>query len=106
MQITVTRSGGFAGLTETLFSLSTDELSSSARERIVALLQDAGFFALPEVLPRKAVGADRFRYQISVVDGPSRHSVTFVADDSASGTALEALIAELEALGNTPSTSS
>jgi len=48
MKITVTRSGGFAGIVEDLLEVDTDELDESVAEEVQQLVSKAGLFSLPD----------------------------------------------------------
>ena len=74
MRISVKRSGGFAGLDE---RATVDTTNNRALEPLV---RDARFFALPARLG--AEGLDFVLYEVEVVDGERRHTVTFPDDGS------------------------
>ena len=96
MRISVTRTGGYAGLSTPVADLDTARVSDSARARITALVDACGFFALPDTVQGTGVGADMFRYEITVEDGPRRHTVAFVDDDSPSTAGLKRLIGSIQ----------
>lgn len=73
------RSGGFAGIEEELGSVDTAALEAGTRERLEGLAREADFFALPAAVEGD-VGADQFRYEVTVEDGGRRHTVTFVGE--------------------------
>jgi Emfourin len=77
MRITVQRSGGFAGLTENIADLETSHLDPETEKKISAKIAGVGFFNYPSVVTGD-VGADMYRYEITVTDGAKRHSVAFV----------------------------
>ena len=77
MRITAKRTGGFAGLTENITDLDTSQLDSGTAEKVAAKVQKIGFFDYPSVVAAGAVGADMYQYEITLTDGPRRHSVTF-----------------------------
>jgi hypothetical protein len=79
LRISVRRSGGFAGIEEGLGAVDTEALEPAARERVEALVREADFFALPATVEEE-LGADQFRYEITVEDGGRRHTVTFVGE--------------------------
>jgi hypothetical protein len=76
MEVTVRRSGGFAGIDEELGSVDTASLDSGTREQLEQLVAEADFFALPAAVEDE-VGADQFRYDITVSEGGRSHSVAF-----------------------------
>jgi hypothetical protein len=74
MKITAKGSGGFAGRTECY------ELDTSCRsdgQSVEELLQRLDFFG---AAPPCGVGADIPRWEITVDDGPRRHTVTLTED--------------------------
>jgi hypothetical protein len=68
MEITVRRTGGFAGLTRTA-RVQTNALDPSDADQLHALVREAD---LPKVASEKPSGADRFQYEIHVDDGGSK----------------------------------
>ena len=81
MRLAVTRSGGFAGLTEQVAAVDTATLGPAAAQSIEQLVREIGFFDLPPSLPSEPA-ADLFCYQISVTDGPRLHAVRFFDTDA------------------------
>jgi hypothetical protein len=79
MKITAKGSGGFAGRTE-CYELDTNCRSDGAS--VEALLQRLDFFG---AAPACAVGADIPRWEITVDDGPRRHTVTVTEDGTGGG---------------------
>ncbi len=92
MLISVKRTGGFAGLTEALGSVDTAQLDEATGRQVEQLVRSVGFFSLPTSVAG-AVGADLYRYEISVTDGERRHSVVFEDDGSAATAPLRELVA-------------
>jgi uncharacterized lipoprotein len=79
MRISVRRSGGFAGIDEEVGSVDTAALDAGAREPIESLVREAGFFELPAAVEGD-LGADQFRYEVSVEDGGRSHTVVFTGE--------------------------
>jgi Emfourin len=81
MQISVQRSGGYAGIEETVGAVDTAVLDPDARAGLESLVGEADFFALPDTVEGE-VGADQFRYEIAIDDPDTgrRHAVTFVGE--------------------------
>lgn len=77
MKITVKRTGGFAGLTETLGMVDTTILDSGRARNIELKVSDLGFFSLPQNIPGSEIGADLFQYEITVLDRGRSHTVRF-----------------------------
>ncbi len=77
MTVSVKRSGGFAGLTETLAVVNTADCDAARRRQIEQLVERIGFFQLPAHVSSEAIGADLFRYEIEVNDEDRRHTVAF-----------------------------
>ena len=97
MKITVKRSGGFAGLTENVADLDTSQLARETAEKISAKVASVGFFDYPAEVAGGAVGADMYRYEITVTDGTRHHSVSF-AESVAAAAALLDLVHTLQAI--------
>jgi len=91
VRVTVRRSGGFAGIDEEVGSLDTATLVAESRERVASLVQDANFFALPETIEGD-VGADQFRYHVTVEDGGRSHTVVFVGEQGPQVEALRRIV--------------
>lgn len=76
MQISVRRSGGFAGITEAK-TIDTARLDASAARQVEQLVRDVDFFALPVDASQNGVGADLFQNEITVHDGSRQHTIRF-----------------------------
>jgi hypothetical protein len=89
MKITASSSGGFAGRTERY------ELDTSCRadgKSVEALLHQLDFFG---AAPPCSIGADIGRWEITVDDGPRRHTVTLSEDKLGAATEWQALLEHL-----------
>ena len=82
MQVSVKRSGGFAGLTEEVAAVETAQLDAAAAQQVEQLIQSVGFFDLPATISGGTIGADLFHYEITVSEGDRQHTVTFTDDES------------------------
>ena len=76
MQVTVRRTGGFAGVNEQLGPVEADEATR-------ALVEEIGFFHFGEHLPGGEGASDAFEYSITAEEGGNPHTVSFtdVGDD-------------------------
>ena len=74
MRVSLERSGGFAGISQT-YSISSDELPPEEAQKVANLVEQAGFFELPPVVRSAEPGADRFQYKITVESGHGSHTV-------------------------------
>jgi len=94
MRLTLTRSGGFAGLIRPPVTLDTTKLPAADARKVEALLESARFFQLPSVLPA-AAQPDRFQFTLEVErsDGV-KHSVTF--SEQAAGDELQEIIRRIQ----------
>jgi hypothetical protein len=99
MDISVQRTGGFAGLTEEVATVNTTQLNPATQQQVEHLVQNMSFFALPATVSSSKIGADLFRYTITVQEGAQHHTVTFVDDDSGEGAPLRQLVETLRQLG-------
>jgi len=75
MHIDFTRSGGFAGMRLSC-SVDTDHLSPEQATEVEKLIDNAGFFELPEKLVPEQPRPDRFEYRVNVDAGEKQHSIT------------------------------
>ena len=77
MRLTLTRSGGFAGLLPPPVTLDTAALSGNVAKRIEGLVASAGFFNLPHTLAAPIRQPDRLQFTVRVVTDDGReHAVT------------------------------
>jgi hypothetical protein len=67
-------------------TIDTARLDPKVKADVEAAVANAKFFALPERIQGKEIGADLQAYEVTVVDGPRHHTVTF-PDESSSVTA-------------------
>jgi hypothetical protein len=93
MQITVMRSGGFAGITEELGAVATETLGEDGLE-LERLVSEARFFELPSELPGDA-GADMFRYEVTVVEEGRSHTVAYSGEGDDAPEPLRQLVAKV-----------
>ncbi|MEO8428756.1 MAG: protealysin inhibitor emfourin [Verrucomicrobiota bacterium] len=94
MRLTLTRSGGFAGLIRPPMTLDTSTLSAADARKIESLLESGRFFQLPSVLAAPAQ-PDRFQFTLTAEqpDG-TKHSVTF--GEQAAGKELQEVIRRIQ----------
>lgn len=76
MEITIKRSGGYAGLEEEPARLDTDRLDETERAELERLVSEAGFFDLPADVSG-GVGADLMRYELTVREDGREHTVAW-----------------------------
>jgi len=93
MKISVTRTGGFAGLTDEVSAVDTAQLDTAARQKLEQAVRRVNFFELPARLPGEPIGADLFAYRVTVRDGAREHSVTFTGEEGAAAALRELLAA-------------
>lgn len=65
MMFYLERTGGIAGLRMTV-TLNTESLTPEDAHNLHQMVEDAGFFSLPEKLPEPNTGADLFNYRLTV----------------------------------------
>ena len=77
MRITLTRSGGFAGILPPPVTLDTAALPRGVAKRIEELVASAGFFNLPQMLAAPTRQPDRMQFTVRIVNDDGReHTVT------------------------------
>ena len=86
MNISVKRSGGFAGLSQGIAAVDTTKLQPTKAGQIEQMVQNLGFFELPVRVAGETVGADFFQYDVTVTSAGQQHTVSFL-DDGSAGTA-------------------
>jgi hypothetical protein len=89
MQITVTKTGGFAGVNQQLGPVDTSSLDSRVADDVSRIIREVDFFNLPRSLPKSGQMSDAFYYAVSATDGSRNHTVQ-MGDDS-SGSAADKL---------------
>jgi hypothetical protein len=87
--------GAFPGLAVPR-TIDIDTLPPEDRATVERLVEEAGFFHLPRQLPPPPGSADYESCEITVDDGPRRHTVT--VSDPIAHPALQALVARLRQL--------
>jgi len=73
MQISVVRSGGFAGLRR----VTTKQVDRTQAEQVNLWLEQASFWQLPQQVLSAATQPDRFQYQLTVDTQQQHHTVLF-----------------------------
>jgi hypothetical protein len=91
MQITVRRSGGFAGITETK-TVDTAQLQSSIAQQVEQRVRDLDFFALRVDASADAVGADMFQNEVTGHDAGQQRTIWFNDDGQQQTAALRELV--------------
>jgi hypothetical protein len=91
MQITVRRSGGFAGITETK-TVDTAHLHPSTAQQVEQRVRDLDFFALRADASGDAVGADMFQNEVTVHDAGQQRTISFNDDGQQQTAALRELV--------------
>jgi hypothetical protein len=65
MKISYRRTGGFAGMVMS-FDINTELLAPEEANELNELVDSAGFFELPPVIPSAGQGVDQFQYRLTV----------------------------------------
>ena len=92
MRIRLVREGGFAGISRAAV-VDTETLEPHRSKELHRLVEAADLASLPKALSGKSEGRDRFRYHLTVDDGPATREARFSEED-----APEPLRALLEAI--------
>lgn len=74
MQITVNKTGGFAGVNQRLGPVETSSLDPGVADQVRRIVTESDFFHLPEDLQGAPV-YDGFHYAVQVLDGTAEHTV-------------------------------
>jgi hypothetical protein len=91
MTISINQSGGFAGISQPVATIDTNQLDRTTARQLEQLIQETDFFRLPEKVTQQ-VGADMLVYEITVEDANRRHTVTFDDDGSPQTSQLRQLV--------------
>jgi len=82
MRVTLSRSGGFAGIVPPPVTLDTAALPTGIARQIAQLVASTGFFDLPNRLAAPARQPDRFQFTVRIVnDDDQEHTV--ICDEEA-----------------------
>ena len=76
MRVSVIRGGGFGGLVRTT-AADTERLSPGDRDKLTALVRQAGLLGAPAAPGSAEPEPDRFTYAVTVEDGGQRHEASF-----------------------------
>ena|SRR5215213_3980633 len=76
MKIEVERSGGFAGIKPTTYSIDEKSVTSVEAHQLEELLEKVRFFNMPSKFPSPKRGADYCTYRITVQKEGRQHTVT------------------------------
>ena len=89
MRLTLTRSGGFAGLLLPPVSLDTAALPPSEAQRLESLIIAANCFDCPQPRLPRAPQPDRFQFSLMIVQDDGREQTLTFAEEEVSGPAGE-----------------
>jgi len=74
VELSFTRSGGFAGMRLSTH-LDTRTLSPDEAKRVQRLIEDADLFNISSVSVARSTSADRFQYDLTVDDQHRQHTI-------------------------------
>ena len=80
MRIRLVREGGFAGISRAAV-VDTETLEPHRARELHRLVEAADLASLPKA-PGKSEGRDRFRYHLTVDDGPASREARFSEEDA------------------------
>jgi hypothetical protein len=99
MKILVRRTGGFAGLAETLYDVDTSTLAASAASELERKLSSLEAAVRSQDAAPPRAGADFFNYEISITDQQGERSVTVADDGGAASQLINEILNELSRIG-------
>jgi hypothetical protein len=99
MKILVRRTGGFAGVDETLYDVDTSTLATSAASELERKLSSLEAVVRSQGAATPPAGADLFKYDISVVDQHGQRSLVVTDDGSAASQVMREFLDELSRIG-------
>lgn len=91
MQLKLTRTGGFAGLTPPPIEVDTAALSEKDAQHVESLVAGAKFFDLPKTLQSTKPQPDRFQYSLKIAHEDGRHHA-ITCDEEAAAPELRELL--------------
>jgi len=98
MKILVRRTGGFAGLSETLYEVDTSSLASSAAAELERKVRGLESTARSQGVATPPAGADFFNYEISLTDQQGQRTFVVTDDGSAVAELTREILNELSAV--------
>jgi Emfourin len=100
MKILVRRTGGFAGLAETLYDVDTSTLAASAASELERKLSSLEAAVRSQGAAPPRAGADFFNYEISITDQQGERSLTVADDGAAASQMINEILNELSRIGH------
>src|SRR5262245_61172725 len=95
MKVSIKRTGGYAGIEESIAEIDTDELDHDSASRAKALLAEIEKLAATS---SPQIGADLMRYQVTVTEGGRQRKITFADVDSPAARQLQDSVHQISAL--------
>src|SRR5262245_8480328 len=95
MHISITRSGGYAGITEQVVDLDTSQLDPAAARKVEEAVKKSDIYSRSAQTGGGTVGADLLKYEITIADGGRRQQVTFAEDGKPATAPLTGLVNQL-----------
>ncbi len=89
MRLTLTRSGGFAGLLPPPVTLDTATLPRAVARRLERLIAAVDFFSLPPTLAARTRQPDRWQFTLSITSDEGREHTVTCDEEAASEPLLE-----------------
>ena len=89
MRLTLTRSGGFAGLQPPPVTIDTAALPRAVAKQIEDMVVSAGFFDLPRTRAAPTRQPDRFQFTVRIVHDDGREHTVTLDEEAAAEPVLE-----------------
>jgi len=89
MRLTLTRSGGFAGLQPPPVTIDTAVLPRAVAKQIEDLVASAGFFDLPHTMAAPTRQPDRLQFTVRIVRDDGREHTVTLDEEAAAEPVLE-----------------
>jgi len=99
MKIVVRRTGGFAGVDETLYDVDTSAQATSAASELERKLSNLEAAVRSQGAAPPPTGADLFKYEISVGDQQGQRSLVVTDDGAAASQVMREFFNELSSIG-------
>jgi hypothetical protein len=95
MRISITRSGGYAGITEQIVDLDTSKLDPAVARKVEEAVTKSGVYTRSAQTGSTSVGADLLKYEVKIADGGRSQQVTFTDDGGPATAPLTGLVNQL-----------
>lgn len=95
MKISIKKTGGFAGIIETIIDTDTTQLPIEIAKQIEHLAQQIILPNSPDTISEELIGADIFLYEVTITHNTQHHTINFPENNNPKTALLKKLIQKL-----------